>query len=308
VLDKSLLIKALLSRDDENTVHDKKEIRTTDNIPEKRVNAYQEKAPIITNRVVSRNIPHIHNTAMENAVPQRQHILSFDLLSKFVIALTFTTAIVAALYFVAAYIYSNTGTHLNKAKNESEQHNENDSAEKKAVLNAEAEKAKAIQQTQNAVSAAAGPLTETTQALREREKNQNIELLHQADKERAARLQPAEPIAPRQLSTQQQAQLTEMLKYIPGQITFIVPRDDAEARNFAQTIAEALYNAGWTIQGVNEDLLVNIPAGLTVHSLISTPHTDLLQRSLRRIGFDVSWSMDQNVPAGAIVLLVGGKP
>jgi hypothetical protein len=69
-----------------------------------------------------------------------------------------------------------------------------------------------------------------------------------------------------------------------------------------------LYNAGWTIQGVNEDLLVNIPAGLTVHSLISTPHTDLLQRSLRRIGFDVSWSMDQNVPAGAIVLLVGGKP
>jgi len=316
VLDKSVLIKALLSQDEKTTIHDRKEIRNTDNVL-KKVNAYQEKAHIITNRVVSKSTPHIHNTSIEQAFPQRRHALTFDSLSKFVTTFAFATAIVAALYFAATYIYSNTGTHPNRAKNESEQLNENDSAEKAKEQQAKADlgvgevnAAKGNQQTQSAVSAAAGAPTETAQALKERERQrkQNIELSRQADKERAARLQPAEPVAPRQLSTHQQTQLTEMLKIIPGQITFTVPRDDAEARNFARMIAEALYDAGWTIQGVNEDLLVNIPVGLTIHSLISTPHTGLLQRSLRGVGFDVSWSSDQNVPAGTTELLVGGKP
>ncbi len=316
MLNKSLLIKALLSHDDKKTVHDKKEITNTNNVLEK-VNAYQEKPRSVTNRVVSKNTPRIQTTPIEKAAfPERQYALTLDPLSKFVIAFTFATAVVAALYFVAT-----TGTHLNRANNESEQIKENDSAPKIVMQNAEADKtkqakadlgigevnaAKANQQTQSAVSAPTGAIAETAQAPKERERqrNQNIELSHQAE----ARLQPAQPIAPRQLSTQQRAQLTATLKIIPGQITFTVPTDDVEAQNFAQMIADALYDAGWTIQGVNVELLANMPVGLTIRSLISTPHTSLLLRSLRSVGFDVSWSMDQSVPAGTIVLLVGSEP
>ena len=255
----------------------------------------------------------------------------YNISNKFIICFIAATAIVAALYFVSAYINSNIGSRLNRAKDELAQLKESQSSEKIAALNAEAERAreerakadlkieearadaaKANGQAQNAIAVAATARAETAEAVKEQEqlKKINLELSLQVEKERVARLQLEERIAPRKFTAQQRSQLITSLEANRGPITITVPSNDVEAWNFAQIIAEALLASGWTVQGVNQAALVNIPPGLTLvmHSAAAQPpNAGLLQRALNAIGFATQGVTDQNVQTGTMLLLVGSK-
>jgi hypothetical protein len=182
-----------------------------------------------------------------------------------------------------------------------------------AMLNTQA--AEAQRAADEARQRAAEAQTQTAQALQEQERlrKQNLELSLQVEKERLARVKIEERLAPRRLTPDQQSQLLHTLRANPkGNIDlFCTSGAGSEPCDFAAEIASILKTAGWTVNKIEEGLIMKNKEGLflKVHSAESAPeYAGLLQNALTAIGFPTGAQEDQNRPEHSLQLLINTKP
>lgn len=119
-------------------------------------------------------------------------------------------------------------------------------------------------------------------------------------------------LAPRILTTEQQARITESLRRAPsvGDIRLGFPSGDVEAAKFATQIADAIVAAGWTISS-RMSMLGTFHVGLIImirdeHAV--PPPADYLTDALNEAGLKVDGLVDPQLPAQQVLLIVGQKP
>lgn len=116
-----------------------------------------------------------------------------------------------------------------------------DALEGQSKLEVEAEKARVQQRALEAQIAQSG-------ADQERLRTENLELQSKVEKERLARLQIEERLAPRSLSRKgREAIAAELTPLGRQRIDFLLYPNDAEIVGIAEQLAQALQMAGWTV-------------------------------------------------------------
>jgi hypothetical protein len=141
-------------------------------------------------------------------------------------------------------------------------------------------------------------------------------------RERAARaekslLEVKQDIAPRTLSAEQRASFVKMLRTGPRGEVSITCLTGKEPCDFAQHLAMALREAGWSVTGPTSMLFIRENSGPPVGLIISVPNAavanqssraGMLQDALHAIGLEAPGNVNPNLKDGEVNLFVGVKP
>lgn len=186
------------------------------------------------------------------------------------------------------------------------------------IAAANAGAAKANEQAQNAIAAAAGARAETAQAIKEQERlrNQNLELSLQVEKERVARLQLEERVAPRSLDKEKRTALVKALSADPHHRVVIASlMVDPESANYGDLLEGVLKEANWDVTHVKDSL--NDFKGISLFCVTTyerpLPGYQTLLLAIQGAGMNLQTvpvcpkSIGADLPEGTLLILVGRK-
>jgi hypothetical protein len=153
---------------------------------------------------------------------------------------------------------------------------------------------------------------ELWEALEERDvkAKQLEEMIADAEK-RAARLESKQ--APRRLTPTQRKQISELLKGVAhAKVVVTAVLGDGEAIRYANDLVEALGQAGWTVDGVNQAVYApNNPVGLLIRvkDKNNPPQGTIeIGSAIKKVGLQIAGAEVPSTAPDIIEIVVGNKP
>jgi len=118
--------------------------------------------------------------------------------------------------------------------------------------------------------------------------------------------------APRTVSAAQRERLVPILAEAKSAIASIrATNSTAESSSFAEELREVFLAAGWKADPVFYNMVVGVPVEpgvVMVVNNVSSPLGLLVQRAFQSVGIELKGAVNQTVPSGTVLFIVGQKP